>query len=291
MNVPPARIAVSGALGFVGSRLVPRLIERGAHVIAVVRPGREDEARDRGMVDIRAADLGDSRAAAAALADAGALIHLSGLSQVAGLVPLIERGGPRRGIFVSSAGVRTRLASASADAKREGELALRASSLDFTIIRPTMVYGLPGDRNVERLLLWLRRSRVIVLPSGDTLQQPVHVDDLVECILAALDRPISVRAEYDIGGPEALPLHELVRIAARILDRRPIVIPASLGLAHWAVVTLRRLGLESPVRPEQILRLAESKAVDIEPARRDLGFHPRGLATGLETEVRLLSGR
>jgi len=188
------------------------------------------------------------------------------------------------------AGVHTRLASAGAEAKRAGEACLRASALEWTILRPSMIYGRPGDRNLERLLRLLARCPVVPLPGGGrVLQQPVHVDDLVEAILAALVRPEAVRRAYDVGGPEALTLRAMVEECARALGRRAVAFPLPLGPVHAAVRAARRAGLRTPVRPEQLLRLQESKAVDIGPARRELGFAPRPFAEGIAAEAALLA--
>ena len=70
--------------------------------------------------------------------------------------------------------------------------------------------------------------------------------------------------------------------------RRAWVLGIPLGPAHRMAVLLGRLRLRSPVRPEQILRLTESKAVDISAARLDLDFEPRSFADGIRAEAKLL---
>ena len=288
----PSPVAVTGVLGFVGSHLLPRLLERGARVIALVRPGRDASRLEDRVTEIRRANLDDPGTLGGAFEGAEAVVHLSGLAQVPGLVAALEGAGVRRGVFVSSAGVRTRLESRSADAKRAGEEALRRSSIGYTILRPSMIYGTPADRNLARLLRWLRACPLVPVPGGGaTLQQPVHVGDLVAAITSALERPETERKEYDVGGPEALTLRDLIHACAASVGRRAFVLGVPLGPAHGAASLLRRLGLRSPVRPEQILRLTESKAVDISAARRDLGVEPRSFADGIRAEAKLLSPR
>lgn len=293
---PHRAVAVTGAMGFVASRLLPLLAARGARVIAVVRPGRDIAAiRPLADVEARHGDLSEPGSLHGAFDGAGAVVHLAGLALVPRFLPELEaareRAGLRAGVFVSSAGVYTRLESRGADAKRAGEAALRASPLDFTILRPSMIYGTPRDRNLVRLLRWLRRWPAVAAPlGGRTPQQPVHVDDLAAAIVAALERPEAARREYDVGGPRPLPLSEVIHECAAALGRRAFIVPLPLAPAHAAAVAARRLGLPFPVSPEQVLRLAESKAVDIEPARRDLGFDPRPFRDGIVAEARMLSG-
>jgi nucleoside-diphosphate-sugar epimerase len=195
----------------------------------------------------------------------------------------------RRAVFVGSTGVYTRLVSSGADAKRAGEARLRASSLSYTILRPSMIYGTPRDRNLVRLLRWLERCPLVPVPAGGrTAQQPVHVEDLCQAILAALEREQASRREYDLGGDQPLALADLIREAARALSRPVWMVPVPLGPAHALAVMARRARLPFPVSPEQVLRLAESKAVDIRAAGSELDFRPRGFRAGIEAEVRLL---
>ena len=283
-------ILVTGALGFVAARLLPGLLQRGARVVAVVRPGRDAGRLERAGIEVRRADLARADTGrAAAFAGAGAVVHLAGMSLVPGLVGELQAAGVRRGVFVSSAGVYTRLASSGAEAKRAGEAALRSSGLAWTVLRPSMIYGLPGDRNLERLLRWLSRSPIVPVPGrGRVLQQPVHVDDLVAALIGALERPGSAGHDYDVGGPEPLTLRALIEESARAAGRRAFVVPMPLRPVWTLVRAGRGMGLRLPVRPEQVLRLEESKAVDIGPARRDLGFDPRSFRDGIRAEVDLL---
>lgn len=287
---PYRTVAVTGALGFVASRLLPRLAARGARVQALLREGR-DPAPLRALADVevRRGDLASPESLRGAFDGADAVVHLAGLALVPGMLGAIVAGGATAGVFVSSAGVYTKLVSRGADAKRAGEAALRSSSLRYTILRPSMIYGTPRDRNLVRLLRWLRRWPVVPAPlGGSTPQQPVHVDDLADAIVASLERPAAARGEYDVGGPEALPLSSVIHECAAAVGRRAFVLPVPLAPAHAAAVFARRVRVPFPVSPEQVLRLAESKAVDIAPARRDLGFDPRPFRDGIRAEARML---
>ena len=281
-------VLVTGALGFVASRLIPRLLAQGTRTVALVRPGRDASRLESLGVEVRRADLGQ-RAAVEVFHGIGSVVHLAGLALVPAFLPALVEAGVTRGVFVSSAGVYTRLPSRGADAKRTAEALLAASPLDWTLLRPSMIYGRPGDRNLERLLRWLARVPLLPLPgAGKVLQQPVHVDDLVDAILAALVRAEASRRAYDVGGPEALPLRGIVAAGAAVVGRRAVVLPLPVRPIHALVRAAARLGLRLPVRPEQVLRLQESKAVDIGPARRDLGFAPRSFEEGIRAEASLL---
>ena len=290
-STPVRTIAITGALGFVASHLIPRLIASGAHLITIVRPGRDATVLERAGCEVRRADLARAEAPAADFSGADGVVHLAGIAQAVWLTPALEAARVQRAVFVGSAGVYTRLPSRGADAKRAGEATLRASALGYTILRPSMIYGTPRDRNLVRLLRWIERCPLVPVPArGRTPQQPVHVEDLCDAILAALERDAARRREYDVAGPAPLTLADLVRESARALGRPAWLVPVPLAPAHRLAVWSRRLRLPFPVSPEQVLRLTESKAVDIGPARRDLDFRPRTFASGISEEVRVFRG-
>jgi uncharacterized protein YbjT (DUF2867 family) len=293
MTAMPKTVAVTGPLGFVASRLLPLLADRGVRVLATVRPGRDASVLGAfANVEVRRGDLSVPATLVDAFRGADAVVHLAGLSLVPGMLPALVDGGVKSGVFVSSAGVYTKLVSSGADAKRAGETALAASPLAWTILRPSMIYGTPRDRNLVRLLRWIGRWPVVPAPLGGiTPQQPVHVDDLVSAILASLERPEAARRAFDVGGPEALPLASVIHECAAALGRPAWILPLPLAPAHGAAVLARRLGLPFPVSPEQVLRLAESKQVDIGPAREALGFSPRTFRDGIRSEAAMLRGR
>lgn len=283
----PNSVAVTGARGFVGKRLIERLVKAGTTTVAIVRPGRDSSGLRAMGATVREADLSEPERYPSAFSGVDALVHLSGMGQLTRLASVLETAGLERGVFIGSTGIYTKLDSESAESKRKGEAALRASSLQYTILRPTMIYGYPDDRNMSRLLRYLMRVPVVLVPgAGRTLQQPVHVDDLVEAIVCALLDPSSALREYDLGGPRPLSLREVIAEAAGGLRRRAVVVPLPLAPSHALVAGLYRIGLRGPVSPEQVQRLAESKAVDITAARRDLGFEPRPFADGIRSEAR-----
>jgi uncharacterized protein YbjT (DUF2867 family) len=290
-GAPGGGVIVTGPLGSVGGHVIERLLARHERAIGIVRPGRDASTLASRGIEVRYADLGKPVTDAALFRGAQRLIHLSGLAQLPNFVEVLEASEVKRGVFVSSAGVYTKLESTGAQAKRVAEARLHQSPIDYTIFRPSMIYGTTRDRNMIRLLRWLRLCPVFPVPGGGKqLQQPVHVDDLADVIFTAFDRPAASRQEYDLGGPDAMPLAEVIRQAGAALGRRAVIVPLPLAPAARAVDLLRRLHVPFPVRREQVMRLAESKAVDNTAAYRDLDFRPRTFDQGIRAEAAMLSG-
>lgn len=279
-------IGITGGAGFVGGRLLEHLQDVGFEIVCLLRPNRDPAPFRRLGFETRPADLARPDTCRGAFDGIDVLVHLSGMAQVPGLVPLLERAGLRRGLFIGSTGIHTRLASPSAEAKRRGETALAYSDLAWTILRPTMIYGGPGDRNMARLLKLIRRVGIVPVPGGgSTLQQPVHVDDLASTIVSSLARPSAVGRAYDVGGPEALTLCEVINQAAQSVGRTARIIPLPVRATARAVHLVHQTGAPFPLRTEQVLRLTESKAVGIAHAVRDLGHRPRPFHEGIRQEA------
>jgi nucleoside-diphosphate-sugar epimerase len=270
------RILLVGATGFLGSFVAHRLAPRGA--AAMVRPSSDTSVLPAGM-ELRRADLDG----ALPLDSISGLVYCAsmGFGHVPPVVAQLEHAGVQRAVFISTTAIFTRLPSASRAVRLEAEAAVQRSSLEWTILRPTMIYGTARDRNISRLLRFLKRWPVFPL-CGNGLWQPVYVEDLADAVVAALDSPRTIGRVYNVAGAQPLALADLVRTAGRALGRRVTLI----GVPLQAAVLGARL--TRIVRPEQVLRLAEDKAFSYADAIDAFGFAPRSFAEGVTLEARAL---
>jgi nucleoside-diphosphate-sugar epimerase len=216
------------------------------------------------------------------------VIHLSSIFHAGAVIEGCR--GMKRLIAVSS----TRVFSKTWERAREieaAESAIERSGVPYTILRPTMIYGNSGDRNISKFIRLVRKSPVVPLPGGGkAVFQPVHVDDLASCIVAALKTPASAGKTYDVPGGSAHTLREIVQIIAQALGKTVLTVPVPIGLtAAGASLQARLLG-RSIISREQIERLREDKRYDFSEAARDLGYAPRELRAGIEQEIREMSG-
>ena len=287
------RLLVTGGSGFTGRRVVAEAIRRGHTVVALARSG----AAARVVSDLGATalsgDLDDAASVdeAFALAGCDALVNVAslGFGHAPTIVAAAEEAGIGRAVFVSTTAVTTTLAAPSKRVRLAAEETIRASTLRATVVRPTMIYGAAGDRNLSRLLAVLRRTPVLPVPGrGAGLQQPVHVEDLARAIVAAIESEAAVGRTYDVAGPNPLTFADVIAESARAVGRRTRLVPVPLAPAVAAAGLYERLVPRPRLKAEQIRRLAEDKVFGIDDAVRDLGHAPRSFRDGIAAEARSL---
>lgn len=264
-------VLVVGASSQIGHFLLPRLLAGGESVLALSRhprPSRDGVTWLHGALPDRLPDL----PRLSAIISFG---PLAGLAEW--LAQATFREAPR--VIATS--------SMSADSKRDspvpgeqaisrqlrdGEAALAAAcerhGSDWTVLRPTLVYGAGLDKSLTPIARRAMRLRLFPLPSGRGLRQPVHADDIAQATLAALECPAVMGRVLPIGGGERLPAREMF---ARVRGSLPcITVP--LPLPAWSLRLAQRA---LPRLRGPLSRLDRDLIADNGELQRLLGVHPR----------------
>jgi uncharacterized protein YbjT (DUF2867 family) len=280
------KVLLTGATGLLGGALLELLLAEGHEVRCLVREGSPRASR----LDVRRAELArgdatDPRALSRALSGVAALLHVAGIEYAPPVVEAARRAGVGRLVVVSSTSAHSAYASRSGPKLRMEGL-VRASELDYTIVRPSMIYGSELDKNMHRLLRFLDRSPLYpMFGSGENLWQPVYYEDCARGVYEALVRPTAVGQSYDLPGATPLTYLDLVRTAAGVLGRKPRIVRVPLEPASRVLAAAEALRLPLPVRSEQVLRLREDKAYPYGKARSELGYAPRPFGEGIALEA------
>jgi uncharacterized protein YbjT (DUF2867 family) len=283
------KLLVTGGSGFLGGYVLREAARRGHPAIALARSQTAADAVTALGARPVTGDLNDTRSLVDAFTTAGCDVLISlaslGFGHASAIIAAAEGAGLTRAVFLSTTAVTTTLPVTSKQVRLAAEQGIRASALDWTILRPTMIYGDPGDRNLSRLLALLRRVPVLPVPGGSHLQQPVHAADVADAVLAAAKRPRAAGHTYDLAGPEPLTFNELLRTSARAVASRTRFVPVPLPPVIAAARGYELLSRNPKIRVEQLRRLAEDKAFAIDDAVRDLGYAPRSFADGIRAEA------
>jgi uncharacterized protein YbjT (DUF2867 family) len=266
-----------GGTGFLGSFVAARLADRPLTVLA--RPTSNVSVLPHD-VEVRYGTLEDAQLPLDGITSVVYCASM-GFGHVPSVVRELESAGIRRAVFVSTTAIFTSLPSQTRALRVEAEAVVSNSELEWTILRPTMIYGTSRDRNISRLLRYLVRWPVFPL-CGNALWQPIYVADLADAVVAALSSPRTVRQSYNLSGKCPLRFADLLRAAAASLSRRVILVPVPVSAAVIAARVTR------VVTPEQIRRLAEDKAFSYASASHDFDFRPRSFAEGVRLEAREL---
>jgi len=307
------KVAIAGGTGFVGRHAVEALRARG-HVVVVLARGRHGVPLGAELV---ACDLAQEAIPAGALAGCDAVVNLAGIKREDGrqtfeavhveatrrLLAACGEAGIRRFVHLSVVCSRPDPRLPYHDTKWRAEEAVRASGLDFTILKPAVIYG-PGDDMVTHLVRMLRFAALFpVVGRGESILQPVDVRDVAEAVAAALDRPRSIGGTYDVVGPERLPLAEVVRVVADGIGLNVHIVPTPLPVQRVAVRVMDAVMTQPLSTPAQLQMLVDGLYGDTKPARRDLGLVPRpftpeavraiegAIGSLFGTSLRLLDGR
>jgi len=231
-------IALTGATGFVGQSLLDEAVAAGYNVRALTR--REQEPREN-VTWVRG-ELRDTASLSELTRGAEAILHVAGVvsapdaagyeaGNVAGTLNVIETAvakGIRRLVFVSSLSAREPGLSAYGASKAKAEKLLRASPLDWTIVRPPAIYG-PRDREMFELF---RAARWGLVPVPKGAASMIHVEDLARLLVALIPGGEDVTGklfEPDDGKPLGWDNAEMARAIGTAVGRRVRVFTLSPG--------------------------------------------------------------
>ena len=228
-------LAITGATGFVGQAVLDIATREGLEVRALAR--RPQEAR--AGVEWVQGDLADTRALRRLVGRASTVIHIAGVvnapdaagfdaGNVTGTLNVVNAAldaGVNRFVHVSSLSAREPQLSLYGASKLRGEKIVRASSLDWTVVRPPAVYG-PRDTEMFELFQ-LARKGIVPLPPGGKLSI-IHVNDLARLLLALVPggEDVTHRAfEPDDGTPEGWTHTGLAKAIGMAVGKRITALP------------------------------------------------------------------
>lgn len=295
-------ILVTGGTGFLGSRLVKRLLEKGHAVRAMAVRNDPLLANLEGVpCEIAYGDITQADTLDECMRGVTTVFHLAAVlvSHDLKLFQSINYNGTknvvdksvehkvREFVYVSAAAANYDVRTTYGETKHKAELLMRErhGETNFVIVRPTLLYG-PGGGGQELIMYIdrLKKSKLFVplVGSGKCMKRWVFVDDVIEGLTLLVNQPKAYGKIYNFAGGSAHSMREYTEMLCRELGiRKPVVgIPVPVCRAISAVLGL--VQKKPLLRRDTILGVTMDADFSIEEARRDLGYNPIAFTEGVK---------
>lgn len=299
------RCLVTGATGYIGARLVPRLLDEGHKVRALARdPGKLADVPWRDEAEVARGDLGDVDSLVVAFDGIDVvyyLVHSMGSSKdfaaeetraVRNVVTAARRTGVRRLVYLSGLHPEGGKLSAHLESRAAVGQALIDSGIETVVLQAGVVIG-AGSASFELIRHLTDRLPVMTTPRWVRNRiQPIAVRDVLHYLVAAAAAPVPSSRTWDVGGPDVLQYGDMMRVYAQVAglgSRRLIVLP-------FLTPTIASLwiGTVTPIPPGLARPLIESLECDAVMRNADIDSviaPPPGGLTGYRRAVELALNR
>lgn len=283
-------ILVTGGTGFIGQVLIRQLVERGYQIRILIRPSPTSPNLPKGIpIEVAVCSLRDERGLRAALKDVKVVYHLVGVEgrgNRADLMAVDIQGtqaiasaasdaGVERIFFLSHLGADRASAYPVLKAKAIGESYIRQCRADHTIIRTGIAFG-PNDHFTMGLgfLLNALPSIFLIPGKGESLIQPIWVEDLATCLVWALDNPSTRNQTISIGGSEYISFMTILETIAKQIGIRRFHISVSPVYLRALTVFFEHIFPAFPVSVFWLDYLAVDRTCALDTVPRLFGLMP-----------------
>jgi len=291
-------ILLTGGTGFIGRSLTRQLVESSHQVRILLRPSPKTPRLPTGVpVEVAVSSLNDVRGLRAAMRDVEAIYHLAGAEGEGGRANLqvVDIEGTRnlaeaaadarvqRFFYISHLGADRASGFPVLKVKGIAEEYIRRSGVLYTILRGSILFG-PEDEFTNGLALLLAAAPgFLPLPSkGETLVQPLWIEDLVTCLVWALDNPETVNQTYNVGGSEYLSMRQVVKTVMEVTHQPRLMVNWPTQLMRSLTILMEFIFPRFPASICWMDYLAVSRTCAVDTIPRVFGLMPARFISRLD---------
>jgi nucleoside-diphosphate-sugar epimerase len=219
------------------------------------------------------------------------LVDLKNTIFIKNLLSAVSRTGVKRAVFVSSTSVLVPFENEMKKAKLQSESLIQdfgnRIGFNYTILRPTMLYGSPDDRNYSKMLDFIKkRGFFVMFGNGENLIQPVFIEDAAGAVAAVIRNDKTINKTYTLCGKEPLKYKDMLLIVKSLVKKPFKIIRLPLLASKFLVAAYSKIIPKSNLKPDMIERMQVDKAYSYESAQKDFGFSPIAFRQGIEVLIR-----
>lgn len=284
------KIFITGATGFIGGEIVSGLLEKGHHVRALARtPGKAKDLLPSG-VELVKGDITRPEGLYDAVFGCNAIINLVGIIFEKGknrfedvhykgtvnIVTAAKQAKVKRFLHMSALGARPDAVSNYHKTKYRGEQCVIKSGLDYTVFRPSLVFG-PKDKSVNLFIRMIRLAPIFpVIGSGTGRTQPVSVSDVAKAFVSSVEDRNTFGKTYELGGPDSMTYEGLFDLVMEVIGvkKKKLHIPIPIIRPIAALYELLQIPV---ISRDQLIMLEEDNTCDNSIAAKDLRIKFQGL--------------
>jgi len=291
------RVFLTGGTGFVGREILRQLVATGHKVRALVRRGSEHKLAVEKDIEVHIGNATDAASLDGALAGCDAVIHLVGIIRefpgkgitfqrlhveaTRNLIEAAETQGVKRFVHMSANGVRPAAKAVYHQTKWAAEELLRASALDWTIFRPSIIFGKEGEF-VNMLADLIRKMPVIpVIGGGDYRMQPAAVEEVAASFVKALALPNTIGQTYQVGGSTNYSYEEILDLTGTAIGKGSVRKLHQPLFMMRPVIKLLEGTAAFPITNDQLTMMLEGNVCDPTEWAQTFDLVPTSFAYGI----------
>lgn len=293
-------LAITGASGKSGS-VFCRIISENVEAVSKMFPGGVrlimhsdkptplDDTRELSVTKVLG-NLEDEGFVTDALEGVDTLVHIAGIHWSREVAAACVKRNVRRLIAVHTTGIYSKYKEAGEEYRHIDDFCYKAckdGNIALTILRPTMIYGSPYDKNVIKFIKMVDKFPIMPTVNGARYNlQPVHFADLGKAYYDVLTNESTAGKDYILSGKEPIMLRDMFTEIGKCLGKKVRFVSVPFWLAYPGAVVLYFVSLKRIDMREKVQRLCEPRAYSHEDAARDFGYEPRPFSDGIDDEVK-----